>query len=112
MAVIGGGPAGAFFAIQLLQRAAKLKRSVKVLVFERRYQPAGPAPDAAMRPDCWKGCNHCAGGISPALNDSLRELGLSLPEDMVQSRIRSVTIQGHWKNITLEVPEGREMVSV
>ena len=30
----------------------------------------------------------------------------------MQSRIRSVTIQGHWKNITLEVPEGREMVSV
>lgn len=112
VAVIGGGPAGAFFAIQLLQRAARLKRSVKVLVFERRYQAADPAADADLQPDCWKGCNHCAGGISPALTDSLRQLGLSLPEYLVQSRIRSVTIQGHWKNITLEVPEGREMMSV
>lgn len=112
VAVIGGGPAGTFFAIQLLQQAARLKRSVKVLIFERHHQPAGPATDAGARPECWKGCNHCAGGISPRLNDSLRALGLSLPADVVQSRIRSVTVQGYWKNITLEVPAGREMVSV
>lgn len=110
--VIGGGPAGAFFAIQLLQRAAKLKRSVEVLILERHHQPVSLMLDAGSRPDCWRGCNHCAGGISPAFTDSLRELGLSLPENLVQSRIRRVTIQGHWKNITLEVPEGREMVSV
>lgn len=110
VAVIGGGPAGAFFAIQLLQRAAKLERPIKVLVFERRLQAANAG--IGTLPECWRGCNHCAGGISPRLNDSLRDLGLSLPEGVIQSRIRSLTIQGYWKNITLEVPAGREMYSV
>jgi 2-polyprenyl-6-methoxyphenol hydroxylase-like FAD-dependent oxidoreductase len=108
--VIGGGPAGAFFAIQLLQQAAKLKRPIKLLVFERRLQTADAG--SGTLPECWRGCNHCAGGISPRLNDSLRDLGLSLPEGVIQSRIRSLTIQGYWKNITLEVPAGREMYSV
>ena len=31
---------------------------------------------------------------------------------MIQNRIRQITIQGYWKNIELEVPEGREMFSV
>lgn len=110
MVVIGGGPAGAFFAIQLLQQAAKLKRSIKVLVFERRLQMADAG--SGTLPECWKGCNHCAGGISPRLNDGLRDLGLALPEGVIQSRIRTLTIQGYWKNITLEVPLGREMCSV
>jgi flavin-dependent dehydrogenase len=38
-------------------------------------------------------------------------LDLGLPEGVIQSRIRSLTIQGYWKNITLEVPAGREMFS-
>lgn len=108
--VIGGGPAGAFFAIQLLEQAARLKRPIKVLVFERRLQAVDAG--SGTLPECWKGCNHCAGGISPRLNDSLRDLGLSLPEGVIQSRIRTLTIQGYWKNITLEVPPGREMCSV
>lgn len=110
VAVIGGGPAGAFFAIQLLRRAAKLERAIKVVVFERRHQPGSLG--GGVGPDCWKGCNHCAGGISPRLNDVLRSLDLELPEGVIQSRIRSLTIQGYWKNITLEVPAGREMFSV
>ncbi len=110
VAVIGGGPAGAFFAIHLLRRAAKLERIIKVVVFERRHQPASLV--GGIGPDCWKGCNHCAGWISPRLSDVLRKLGLELPEGVIQSRIRSLTIQGYWKNITLEVPEGREMFSV
>lgn len=59
-----------------------------------------------------KGCGHCAGGISPRLNDQLNALHLALPPEVIQDRIRSVTIQGYWKNIELEMPRGREMVSV
>ncbi|MDO8544236.1 MAG: hypothetical protein Q7S40_27675 [Opitutaceae bacterium] len=110
MAVIGGGPAGAFFAIRLLRRAGKLERAIKVVIFERRHQPG--LLGGGIGPDCWKGCNHCAGWISPRLSDVLRTLGLELPEGVIQSRIRSLTIQGYWKNITLEVPAGREMFSV
>lgn len=109
VAVIGGGPAGAFFAIQLLRRAAEAGRELRVMVFERRHQPANGS--AGGQADCWKGCNHCAGGISPRLVEVLRRLELELPETVIQSRIRNLTIQGYWKNIQLEVPPGREMLS-
>ena len=110
VAVVGGGPAGAFFAIHLLQRARELERSLKVTIFERR-RPVGlhRAPCPA---DGWKGCNYCAGGISPKLHDVLRTLALNPPSEIIEGRIRSITIQGFWKNIELEVPPGREMLSV
>lgn len=110
VAVIGGGPAGAFFAIHLLRKAKELGRSLKVVIFERRCS-AGPARARAAG-ECWRGCNYCAGGISPQLNDVLRGLDLQLPEEIIQSRIHAITIQGFWKNIELEVPAGRQMLSV
>jgi flavin-dependent dehydrogenase len=110
VAIIGGGPAGAFLAIHLLRKARELHRRIAVIIFERR-RPASLQPLANL-PDCWKGCNYCAGGISPKLSDVLKELSLRLPEEVVQSRIDSITIQGFWKNIELEVPPGREMLSV
>ncbi len=110
VAVIGGGPAGAFFAIHLLRRARELTRTLKVIILERRRSVSlQPARGGA---ESWKGCNYCAGGISPKLHDVLEELGLRLPEEIIQSRIGSISIQGFWKNIELEVPPGRELVSV
>lgn len=107
--VIGGGPAGAFFALHLLRRAKHAGKQLEVLILEKRLFPAA-------RPGCpgtvWRGCNYCAGGISPRLNDALATLGLKLPPQVIQSRITSVTIQGFWKNIELDVPEGREMLAV
>ena len=110
MAVIGGGPAGAFFAIHLLRKARELGKELKVTIFERR-RPSGchTAPGLTQG---WKGCNYCAGGISPRLNDVLKGLGLQVPEEIIQNRIHSITIQGFWKNIELEVPVGREMLTV
>lgn len=110
VAVIGGGPAGAFFAIHLLHGAKALGRRVNVIIFERR-RPADFQLEAC-RNENWKGCNYCAGGISPKLSDALDGLDAKIPEEIIQSRIRSVTIQGFWKNIELEVPPGRTMLSV
>jgi len=58
------------------------------------------------------GCNHGAGGLSPRICDVLDELGIAVPEWMIQSRIESVTIQGHWKDVELAVPPERDMLSV
>lgn len=110
MAVVGGGPAGAFFAIHLLRKARKLGRAVRVTLFERRCGP--PHAAGAGCRECWAGCNSCAGGISPKLNDILARLKMPLPEPVIQSRIHSITIQGLWKNIELGIPEGRQMLSV
>jgi flavin-dependent dehydrogenase len=110
VAVVGGGPGGSFFAIHLLRHARRLGRHVRVVIFERRR--SSPDGDPTHAHDAWKGCNYCAGGISPKLSDVLRELGLELPADMIQSRMASITIQGFWKNIEMEVPDGRDLFSV
>jgi flavin-dependent dehydrogenase len=60
---------------------------------------------------CW-GCNFCAGGISPRLNEILEEHGLVVPEEVIQERIDHVWIQGQWKNFRLRVPKGMQMYSV
>lgn len=108
--VIGGGPAGSLFSLHLLRRSCQLHRHVKVMVIERRRQNLsqnGGCSTAGLQ-----GCNCCAGGISPRLNDVLHGLNLRLPEEVIQNRIHSITVQGYWKNIELQVPDGREMVSV
>jgi len=110
VAVIGGGPAGAFFAIHLLRRAEELGRDLRVIIFERRWPSKTPPADNPQ--GAWSGCNYCAGGISPKLSDVLKSLNLRLPEDVIQSRIHSINIQGYWKNIELDVPAGREMLSI
>lgn len=110
VAVIGGGPAGAFFAIHLLQRAKALGRDLRVVIIERRWPSRTSPPDDPQA--AWKGCNYCAGGISPKLNDVLKSLNLKLPKEVIQSQIHSVNIQGYWKNIELDVPAGREMLSI
>jgi flavin-dependent dehydrogenase len=110
VAVIGGGPGGAFFTLHLLRKAREMGRPVQVMIFERH------CPDGLLSPGCpmdgWKGCNHCAGGLSAHLNDALMDLGLKLPAELIQSRIRFITIQGFWKNIELEVPPGRVILSI
>jgi flavin-dependent dehydrogenase len=58
------------------------------------------------------GCNYGAGGISPRMCDILDDLQLAVPEMMIQSRVESLTIQGHWKNVELAVPPERSMLSV
>ncbi len=108
--VIGGGPAGAFFCIHLLRRARELQRKLKVVVIERRRQGIGQTGAGFV--SGWRGCSYCAGGLSPKLNDALKRLGMRLPAEVIQSQVRSITVQGYWKNIELEVPDGRQMLSV
>ncbi len=110
VAVVGGGPAGSFFSILLLREARSLGRKLDVRIIERR---GGLTLDDPIRPGRpATGCNFCAGGISPRMNDILASLGLSLPEIVVKNTVHTITIQSHWKNLELRVPEGREMYSV
>lgn len=108
--IIGGGPAGAFTAIHLLRKSRQLGRQIKVIIFERRG--SGSSHQSVCGERNWKGCNYCAGGVSPRLSELLTELGLHLPPEVVQNRIHAITIQGYWKNIELEVPPDREILSV
>jgi len=108
--VVGGGPAGAFFAILMLRKARELGIRVDVLIVEKKtelqfYQTSHSSLQRV-------GCNFGAGGLSPQLTDILEKAGLRPPDDILQGKIESLTIHGNWKHIELPIPEGRKMYSV
>ena len=107
VAVVGGGPAGSFFAIHLLREARRLGRNIEVVIIEKR----GPTDPCSEDFQC-RGCNFCAGLISPRLNKILDDHGLVVPEEIIQGRIDYVWIQGQWKNFRLRVPNDMRMYSV
>ncbi|MBI4465733.1 MAG: hypothetical protein HY647_13600 [Acidobacteria bacterium] len=107
VAIIGGGPAGSFFAIHLLREAKRLQRHFDVVIIEKR----GPADSVIEGFQC-RGCNFCAGGISPRLNEILEEQNLLIPDEIIQGRFAYVWIQGQWKNFRLKVPKDKRMYSV
>jgi hypothetical protein len=107
VAVVGGGPAGSFFAIHLLREARRLNRPIDVVIVEKR----GPIEMDAATLGC-RGCTFCAGGISPRLHEILEEQGLRVPDEIVQGRFDYVWIQGQWKNFRLRVPKDMRMYSV
>jgi hypothetical protein len=110
IAVVGGGPAGAFSAIHLLQQARQRGLAIRVIIFESRCQPA--ATERGATAETYTGCPQCAGGISPRLHDALADLGITLPPAVIQASISSITVQGNWKSIYLPVPPTRTMSSV
>ena len=110
VAIIGGGPAGSFFAIHLLRLAKSQRKNFRVVLLERLRQPPRDQPELNSGP--YRGCPRCAGGVSPRLNDAIANLGIEIPEDTIQARIRSVSVQGRWKPVILNVPADRKMLSV
>ena len=107
VAIVGGGPAGSFFAITLLREARRLNLHLDVVIVEKRC----PADQGSDDFQC-KGCNFCAGLISPRLNQILSAEGLVVPDEIVQGRIDYVWIHGQWKNFRLRVPQHVQMYSV
>lgn len=87
VAVVGGGPAGAFFSYFLLRMAASLGRRIAVDVYEPKdFDVPGPL-----------GCNMCGGIISESLVQCLAAEGINLPPTVVKRGIESYV---------LHVPEG------
>ncbi len=108
--VIGGGPAGSFFAIQALRKARDAGRKLKVVIIEKKHELRFyPAANCTA---CREGCNYCAGGISPKLARLLKESGLALPPEIILGKATSLTVHGDWKSIELPVPPGKDMLFV
>jgi flavin-dependent dehydrogenase len=108
VAVVGGGPAGSFFAIHLLREARRLGLDLEVVILERRTPLDSPDGEECRT----RGCNFCVGGISPRLNALLEEHGLVLPPGIDQGSFDYVWIQGQWKNFRLRVPPGMKLNAV
>jgi NADH:ubiquinone reductase (H+-translocating) len=95
VAVIGGGPAGCFFAMYLIQYTQKLDSQPDITIYEDRDLSRNGA----------KGCKGCAGILSTSLLRNLIELDLSVPEEIVQRKIEGYTIQSSYTTITMSNPE-------
>jgi flavin-dependent dehydrogenase len=108
--IVGGGPAGAFFAIRLLKQVDCLDKKAEVIIVEKKIDPRTHETSPPF--SCREGCNYCAGGVSPKLAVALEKEGLVLPEEIIADKVESLTIHGHWKNIELKVPEDKNMYSV
>jgi flavin-dependent dehydrogenase len=94
VAVIGGGPAGSFFAYFLLNMAAEAGRSIAVDIFEPRNftQPGA------------QGCNGCAGIVSESLVQLLGDEGIDLPPNVVQREIDSYVVHMDAGSATITPP--------
>lgn len=76
VAVIGGGPAGSFFALAMQRQMARLGKRFRVVILEKKKELGIHQHAFAMA--YREGCNYCAGGISPRMNDVLGALGLGI----------------------------------
>jgi len=103
IAVIGGGPAGSFFALHLLKKARAIRLPLKVTVFERKhFGLPGPA-----------GCNMCAGILSSRVVKGVQELGLTIPPSIIMGRVNRYVL--HWRQATVAIEQpdpARQILSV
>jgi flavin-dependent dehydrogenase len=83
IAIIGGGPAGCFFAHFASKVARERGIKVDITIFEgRNFCQKGP-----------RGCNMCAGVISEKLYLELKENGMLLPDRCIQKEIKGYYFQ-------------------
>jgi flavin-dependent dehydrogenase len=82
IAVVGGGPAGSFFAHFARSWVDRLGLPVSVTIFDGKdFLERGP-----------RGCNLCAGIIAGSLEARLGAEGLSLPEQRIISRVEGYAL--------------------
>ncbi len=103
IAVIGGGPAGSFFALHALHFASQAGLALEVTIFEPRdFSRQGP----------W-GCNMCAGLIPVGVLQQLTELDVTVPASVIRERINSYTLHTAAGTIHLPQPDpNSDVVSV
>ncbi len=105
--ILGGGAAGSFFAIHLLREAKKIGKDVQVTIIDQRiiYEP----DKISLK---LKGCNSCAGVISPRLYNGLVKTHIKPPCEIICEEFTHIWLHGLWKNFPLKVPSGQKLCSV
>ncbi len=85
IAIVGGGPAGSFFAYFALKNAKQKGIKVDITIFEgKSFCQKGP-----------RGCNMCPGVISEKLYGELKENDMLLPDRCVQKEIEGYYFHTH-----------------
>ena len=94
IAIIGGGPAGSFFAHFALNYARQLGIKISVTIFEKKDFAKKGAP----------GCNMSAGVLSEALINKLSEQNIHLPPACIQQEIEGYFLHVPEYGIPLHYP--------
>jgi flavin-dependent dehydrogenase len=93
--VIGGGPAGSFFAHFVLRLANEFRRKIDITILDGRdFIQKGPV-----------GCNMCAGVLSETLTNKMESEGIVLPKTRVQQEIDGYYFQTQERGIPLYHPK-------
>jgi len=94
VAVIGGGPAGSFFAYFAMDFARRMDLNINIDIIEpKAFDKPGPA-----------GCNHCGGIVSESLVQMLSAEGIVLPTSVVRRGIESYTMHLENGSTVIETP--------
>ena len=101
--IVGGGPAGSFAALHLLNRIGQLGLQLEVKIFEPRdFNRPGPG-----------GCNRCAGILSSYLLEGLDRLDIPLPTEVIQSEVHAYTVHLEKETVRINRPDpDRRIVSI
>jgi len=99
--VIGGGPAGTFFAYFLFKMAESLGLQLHIDIYEPRFfNHTGPA-----------GCNHCGGIVSESMVQLLATEGINLPPSVVQRGIDSYTLHMDVGDVRIQTPHYEKRIA-
>jgi len=91
VAIIGGGPAGVFFAHFILKYLAERDKEASITIFDGKdFLVPGP-----------KGCNLCAGVLSDSLSQKLEQEGIVLPDSRIVSRMEGYVLHAHDEQIKI-----------
>ncbi|MDR4496512.1 MAG: hypothetical protein MRK02_01070 [Candidatus Scalindua sp.] len=94
IAIIGGGPAGSFFAHFAFRYATEAGIHVSITIFDKKsFCQKGP-----------RGCNMCAGVISENLFNELEEEGIHIPPFCIQRKIEEYCLQSQDESVLLHHP--------
>ena len=99
--VIGGGPAGSFFSIFVLDMAFRLGMDIHVDIYEPRdYTIPGPTA-----------CNMCGGIISESLVQNLATEGIILPPTVVRRGIDSYMMHMDAGDVRIDTPLNEKRIA-
>ncbi|HYO99973.1 MAG TPA: hypothetical protein VER76_07265, partial [Pyrinomonadaceae bacterium] len=102
IAVVGAGPAGSFFAIELLRRARSLGLRVHVSIYDGKNFARKGAP----------GCNMCAGAIGHNLIEEIEHSTTNIPAEVIHYELEGYAVHYQDASARLENAAGRKIYGV
>src|SRR3982750_277122 len=88
VAVVGAGPAGSFFAIELMRRARSPGLTIQTDIYDgKNFARKGAA-----------GCNMCAGAIGHRLIEEIERSTTTIPREVIHYEIEGYAV--HYKDST------------